>query len=42
MQLIKQNAGKHNTLINRFAGCLNDADAQEMRGIVDKMYPLGY
>ncbi|MEQ1637702.1 MAG: hypothetical protein ABL903_13535 [Methylococcales bacterium] len=34
MQLIKQNTGKHNMLISRFAGCLNDADAQEMRGIV--------
>ncbi|MCX7098390.1 MAG: hypothetical protein NTV43_10870 [Methylococcales bacterium] len=38
MQLIKQNAGKRNTLISRFAGCLNDADAQEMRGIVDNEF----
>ncbi len=35
MQLIKQNSGKHNTLINRFAGYLNNADAQEIRDIVD-------
>lgn len=38
MQYIKQNTGQQNTLISRFADYLTDADAQEMRGIVDNEF----
>jgi hypothetical protein len=38
MQLIKQNITKNNTLLSRFAGCLSDEDAQEMRNIVSNEF----
>ncbi len=31
MQLMKQNITKNNTLLFKFAGCLSDEDAQDMR-----------
>ncbi len=34
MQLLKQNIAKNNHFLSRFAGCLNDADAQDMRNII--------
>jgi hypothetical protein len=34
MQLIKQNITKNNNFLSQFAGCLNDADAQDMRNII--------
>jgi hypothetical protein len=37
-QLIKQNITRNNTLLSRFAGCLNDEDAQDMRNIVSNEF----
>jgi hypothetical protein len=30
----KQGIAKNNNLLSKFVGCLNDADAQELRGII--------
>ena len=40
MQLIKQNPTKNrsNTLLSRFAGCLDNADAQDMRNIINNEF----
>ena len=38
MQLIKQNITKNNTLLSKFAGCLSDEDAQDMRSIVNNEF----
>jgi hypothetical protein len=40
MQLIKQNISnlKGNQVISQFAGCLDDADAQDMRDIISNEF----
>lgn len=38
MQLLKQNIAKNSKVLSRFAGCLNDADAQEMKNIISNEF----